>query len=164
MEYQIYTSTCEGDTFQLGVDMASTLLPGDTVAFYGDLGSGKTEFIKGICTGLNVEDLIASPTFTIVNEYAGANDIGENIPVYHIDLYRIESVEQLLEIGMEEMLAEPDAIKLIEWSEHGGEVLPGKRYEVRFATLEDEDCRRIEVKLRGNLPTLRSQTEQVFSG
>jgi tRNA threonylcarbamoyladenosine biosynthesis protein TsaE len=144
--------------------MASNLLPGDTVAFYGDLGSGKTEFVKGICTGLNVEDLVSSPTFTIVNHYDGANDVGGDIPVYHIDLYRIESVDELHEIGLEETLLQEDAIKLIEWSEHGVDVLPDKRYEVRFTTLDEENCRQIEVVIQDGVAPMFVHTEQVFSG
>ena len=145
MNYQLYTSTCEKDTFQLGVDLASDLRPGDTVAFYGDLGSGKTEFIKGICAGLNVEDLVSSPTFTIVNQYAGLNANEEEVPIYHIDLYRVETCKELEDIGLGETLADPSAIKLVEWSEHECGVLPHQRYVVRFTPLDEEDCRRIEV-------------------
>lgn len=145
MNYQLYTSTCEKDTFRLGVDLASDLRPGDIVAFYGDLGSGKTEFIKGICARLKVEDLVSSPTFTIVNQYTGVNDNDREVLIYHIDLYRIESEKELDDIGLCEILADSTAIKLIEWSEHEYGTLPNQRYEVRFAQLEEEDCRRIEV-------------------
>ncbi len=145
MNYQLYTSTCEKDTFRLGVDLASDLRPGDTVAFYGDLGSGKTEFIKGICARLRVEDLVSSPTFTIVNQYTGNDGGDRELPIYHIDLYRIESEKELDDIGMCEILADTEAIKLIEWSEHEFGTLPHRRYEVRFAQLDEEDCRRIEV-------------------
>lgn len=145
MNYQLYTSTCEKDTFQLGVDLASDLRPGDTVAFYGDLGSGKTEFIKGICEGLNVEDLVSSPTFTIINQYTGVRADETEIPVYHIDLYRIETEKELEDIGIGEILADPNSIKLVEWSEHECGTLPLQRYVVRFTPLDEEDCRRIEV-------------------
>lgn len=145
MNYQLYTSTCEKDTFRLGVDLASDLRPGDTVAFYGDLGSGKTEFIKGICARLRVEDLVSSPTFTIVNQYMGNGEGDREQPIYHIDLYRIESEKELDDIGLCEILADTEAIKLIEWSEHEFGTLPNRRYEVRFAQLDEEDCRRIEV-------------------
>ena len=99
-----------------------------------------------------------------VNHYDGANDVGGDIPVYHIDLYRIESVDELHEIGLEETLLQQDAIKLIEWSEHAVGVLPDKRYEVRFTTLDEEDCRKIEVVLQDGVPAVLSHTEQVFSG
>lgn len=164
MEYQIYTSTCEDDTFQLGADLASHLLPGDTVAFYGDLGSGKTEFVKGICDGLNVKDLVSSPTFTIVNQYEGVNDGGGEVRLYHIDLYRIESADELQEIGLEELLLDSDAIKLIEWSEHGTGVLPTRRYEVRFSALDDENSRRIEVVQCTDVPAMVAHAEQLYSG
>ena len=146
MEPRIYTSLCEEETFRLGVDIASDLCPGDTVAFFGDLGAGKTQFIKGVCQGLNVEDLVSSPTFTIVNQYTGAQDNGEEVTIYHIDLYRIEEEKDLEEIGLPETLADPLSIKLIEWSEHGMGVLPEDRIDIRFTTLDDqEDCRQIEV-------------------
>ena len=85
MDTKIYTSLCEEDTLQLGRELALRLHPGDVVAMYGDLGSGKTEFIRGVCTALDVVDLISSPTFTIINEYTGrladghggAQDVGE---------------------------------------------------------------------------------------
>jgi len=165
MEYQIYTSTCEKDTFQLGVDLASELQPGDTVAFYGDLGSGKTEFIKGICSGLNVRDLVSSPTYTIVNQYAGARERGEYVKVYHIDLYRIESVRELYDIGLDETLAENDSVKLVEWAEHADGLLPENRIEIRFAPLADENSRKIEVdECRCGNSMVGSHAEGVYSG
>lgn len=146
MEPRIYTSLCEEETFRLGVDMASDLRPGDTVAFFGDLGAGKTQFIKGVCEGLKVEDLVSSPTFTIVNQYAGTQGNGEEITIYHIDLYRVEAEKDLEEIGLHETLSDPFGIKLVEWSEHGLTVLPEDRINIRFTALDDqEDCRQIEV-------------------
>ncbi|MCE2502823.1 MAG: tRNA (adenosine(37)-N6)-threonylcarbamoyltransferase complex ATPase subunit type 1 TsaE [Chlorobi bacterium] len=152
MEPRIYTSLCEEETFRLGLDMASDLCPGDTVALYGDLGAGKTQFIKGVCEGLNVGDLVSSPTFTIVNQYAGIQDDGQEITIYHIDLYRVESEKDLEEIGVHEVLADPLGIKLIEWSERGSKALPENRINIRFTPLDDqENCRQIEVRRSGVL-------------
>lgn len=165
MEYQIYTSTCEEDTYRLGVDLASELQPGDTVAFYGDLGSGKTEFIKGVCAGLNVRDLVSSPTYTIVNQYVGERERGEELNVYHIDLYRIETDRELYDIGLDETLAEHNAVKLIEWSEHADGILPPNRLEIRFEQLDDEDSRRIEVsECRYGREFVGAHAEGVYSG
>lgn len=163
MNYQLYTSTCEQDTFRLGVDLASDLRPGDTVAFYGDLGSGKTEFIKGICARLKVEDLVSSPTFTIVNQYTGTDSGLREIPIYHIDLYRIESEKELDDIGMCEVLADTHAIKLVEWSEHEFGTLPNTRYEIRFAQLDEEDYRRIEVLRVGEEALAMKEGERALS-
>ncbi|MCB0711850.1 MAG: tRNA (adenosine(37)-N6)-threonylcarbamoyltransferase complex ATPase subunit type 1 TsaE [Ignavibacteriae bacterium] len=152
MEPRIYTSMCEEETFRLGFDMASDLRSGDTVALYGDLGAGKTEFIKGVCEGLSVDEIVSSPTFTIVNQYAGKSSDGRGVIIYHIDLYRVESVDELEEIGLPETLADPLAIKLIEWSEHGTQILPMNRVDVRFTALEgEENCRKIEVQIVGLL-------------
>ncbi len=143
---------CESETFRLGLDMASDLRSGDTVALYGDLGAGKTEFIKGICEGLHVDEIVSSPTFTIINQYAGRSGDGKGITIYHIDLYRVESGEELEEIGLPETLADPLAVKLIEWSEHGSHILPPNRVDVRFTPLDDqENCRKIEVQIVGTL-------------
>ena len=82
-------STSEIDTYNIGKKIASNLSVGDIVAFYGDLGSGKTAMIKGICDFFDVDEIVVSPTFTIINRYEGKE---KNIPItiYHIDLYRIE--------------------------------------------------------------------------
>ena len=152
MEPRIYTSMSEEETFRLGLDMAADLRAGDTVALYGDLGAGKTEFIKGICEGLHVDEIVSSPTFTIINEYAGRSADGRGLMIHHIDLYRVESGEELEEIGLPETLADPTAIKLIEWSEHGRHILPPNRVDVRFTALDgQENCRKIEVQILGVL-------------
>ncbi|HPD33714.1 MAG TPA: tRNA (adenosine(37)-N6)-threonylcarbamoyltransferase complex ATPase subunit type 1 TsaE [Bacteroidota bacterium] len=111
-----FNSTSELDTYNIGKKLASFIAPGDIVAFYGDLGSGKTAMIKGICDYFDVDEIVVSPTFTIINKYEGKE---KNIPItiYHIDLYRIESDKELEEIGFSEYLEDPTAIKLIEWAD-----------------------------------------------
>jgi len=111
-----FNSTSELDTYNIGKKLASFIVPGDIVAFYGDLGSGKTAMIKGICDYFDVDEIVVSPTFTIINKYEGKE---KNIPItiYHIDLYRIESDKELQEIGFSEYLEDPTAIKLIEWAD-----------------------------------------------
>jgi tRNA threonylcarbamoyladenosine biosynthesis protein TsaE len=109
-------STSEIDTYNIGKKIASNLSVGDIVAFYGDLGSGKTAMIKGICDFFDVDEIVVSPTFTIINRYEGKE---KNIPItiYHIDLYRIENDKELQEIGFSEYLNDSNAIKLIEWAD-----------------------------------------------
>ena len=92
-----YTTNNEQETIVLGKKFAKELNLGDIVYLYGDLGSGKTEFIKGICEFFEVDDLVTSPTFTIMNKYMGELKNHE-IPIFHIDLYRIEKNNELNEI------------------------------------------------------------------
>jgi tRNA threonylcarbamoyladenosine biosynthesis protein TsaE len=145
MDIEVYSSTSEEETLRLGIEFSKRLVRGDVVAFYGELGAGKTEFIKGICEGLAVREIVSSPTFNIVNEYAGEDRGGRAITLYHIDLYRIESPAELVEIGMEETLQNPEAVKLIEWAEMAEALLPRERYDVKLTALDDENGRRIEV-------------------
>jgi tRNA threonylcarbamoyladenosine biosynthesis protein TsaE len=145
MDIEVYSSTSEEETFRLGIEFSKRIVPGDVVAFYGDLGAGKTEFIKGICEGLAVREIVSSPTFNIVNEYAGEDRNGRALTLFHIDLYRIESPSELVEIGMEETVNDPEAIKLIEWAEMAEKLLPRERYDVKLTALDDENARRIEV-------------------
>lgn len=93
------------------------------VALVGELGSGKTVFIKGVCRGLNVADEITSPTFTLIHEYVG------RVPVYHLDFYRIQSPGEMRELGCDEYFF-GEGICLIEWADKIMEHLPRKRIEV----------------------------------
>lgn len=145
MNIEVYTSFSEDDTSKLGVEFCERLLPGDTVACYGDLGAGKTEFIKGICDGLEVEEIVSSPTYTIVNQYSGEDRRGRMISLYHVDLYRLARPIELVEIGLDEILCDPKAIKLIEWAENACAMLPGSRYDIYFTSLDDENSRKIEI-------------------
>ncbi|MFQ5823136.1 MAG: tRNA (adenosine(37)-N6)-threonylcarbamoyltransferase complex ATPase subunit type 1 TsaE [bacterium] len=113
------------ETERLGEEFAYSLNPGDVVALIGELGSGKTVFIKGVCRGLNVEDDITSPTFTLIHEYNG------RVPVYHLDFYRIKKSDEIRELGYDEYLLD-EGICLIEWAERSIEHLPEKRFEIYF--------------------------------
>jgi tRNA threonylcarbamoyladenosine biosynthesis protein TsaE len=123
----------EQETIDLGASFAKTKLKlGDVVALIGELGSGKTRFIKGICSGLGVTEHVSSPSFTIVNEYA--SDIGK---IFHFDFYRIASPSELSEIGFDDYIYD-DGICLIEWADRVKDLLPSNRYDVLF-TLGDSD-------------------------
>lgn len=145
MDTEIYSSSSEEETFQLGERFSERLSPGDVVAFNGDLGAGKTEFIKGICEEMRVEEIVSSPAYTIVNQYAGESADGTPTTIYHIDLYRIEGLGELTELGFQEIMADPTAVKLIEWPHNAGAFLPTERWEVSLASLDDESARRIEI-------------------
>ena len=100
------------ETIQLGVNIGERLQPGDLVLLFGDLGSGKTTLTQGIARGLGVaeKEYVRSPSFTLINEYRG------RIPIFHIDLYRIESARQLENLGLEEILL-GEGISVVEWAE-----------------------------------------------
>jgi tRNA threonylcarbamoyladenosine biosynthesis protein TsaE len=121
---EIHTTQTERETAELGGALARRLRPGDTVALYGELGTGKTRFVQGVCTGLGVGEHVASPTFTIVNEYRTPA-----FKIYHFDLYRVNSAAELREVGFEEYTS-GDGICLIEWAEKAVPLLPAHRYDV----------------------------------
>ena len=100
------------ETLQLGKSLGSSLVPGDIILLNGDLGAGKTHLTQGICYGVGLDEgsYIRSPTFTLINEYHG------KLPIYHIDLYRIDSLEEIYSLGLEEILFN-QGITIIEWAE-----------------------------------------------
>jgi tRNA threonylcarbamoyladenosine biosynthesis protein TsaE len=125
------------ETRMLGRRLAPHLLSGDLVALYGNLGAGKTQLVKGICAGLGVpEDQVSSPTFTLVNEYNGSD-----FPIYHIDAYRIERIEEFFELGYEEYFY-GDGLCIIEWPEHVASLLPLEA--IRFMLRHTDAGRHIE--------------------
>jgi tRNA threonylcarbamoyladenosine biosynthesis protein TsaE len=136
-----FISHSEAQTRRLGARLGALLEPGDVVALVGDLGSGKTRWIQGVCEGLGVTDPVISPTFTLVNEYQG------RYPIYHIDLYRLTDVAETLTFGLEEYLA-GDGVSLIEWADRASAVLPESYLVVELYYLE-ETKRRIVLRPQG---------------
>lgn len=134
-----YISNSVKDTYAIAKDVLKKLSTGDIVLLCGDLGAGKTNFVKGIVSALNGNDNeVTSPTFTLVNEYfAGGKKI------YHFDLYRIEKQEELYNIGIEEYLYS-DAICFIEWPERAQSLF--SRAKVVSITKLDENQRKITFK------------------
>lgn len=102
-----------------GRALAARLQPGDVIAYTGDLGAGKTALTRGIAAGLGIEEPVLSPTYTIVNEYRSGR-----LPLFHFDLYRIGSEDELFEIGWEDYLAQ-GGVCAVEWSENVPELLNG---------------------------------------
>ena len=115
------------ETEDIGARLAETLKPGAVVAFTGDLGAGKTAFTRGLARGLGIPDRVTSPTFTIVNEYEGGR-----LPLFHFDMYRLGSADELFDIGWEDYLAR-GGVCAVEWSENIAEALePGTvRVDIR---------------------------------
>lgn len=129
----------EEDTRNLGHEIADALEPGDVVALIGDLGTGKTALTKYIAEGLGITEEINSPTFTIVKEYRSGR-----LPLYHFDVYRLGSGEELLDIGAEEML-EGDGVCVIEWADIVADVLPDDAFAVCLEYGENEGERTAEI-------------------
>ena len=130
-------------TQTLAAALAGLCGPGDLIVLAGDMGAGKTAFAQGFALGLGIADRVTSPTFTIVREYAGGR-----LALHHLDVYRLDQLREVLELGVSEMLDE-DAVMLVEW---GDAVLPalGDQYlEIRIAFGEGDDDRRLELAARG---------------
>ena len=124
-------------TKQLGRTLGEVLKKGDLIALTGELGSGKTTMIQGICKGLEVQEKVTSPTFVLITTYQG------RIPVYHFDLYRLEGKDEFLNLGYEEYFY-GEGVTLIEWSEKVREYLPAKRIEIHLHRLKENE-REIEI-------------------
>ncbi len=112
-----YRTGSEAETEALGEKLAQTLAPGTVIAFTGDLGAGKTAFTRGLARGLGIAERVTSPTFTIVNEYQGGR-----MPLFHFDMYRLGSAEELFDIGWEDYLRR-GGVCAVEWSEKVSEAL-----------------------------------------
>jgi len=109
------------------------------LALHGDLGSGKTCFVTGIARALQITEPITSPTFTIINEYAG------KMSLYHMDLYRISQPDELFSLGLEDYFS-GDGITVAEWAERAGDLLPQSTINITFEVLEKENSRRITIE------------------
>lgn len=115
MEY--YTAS-EQETERLGMTLGAQLRPGTVIAYEGDLGAGKTAFTRGLARGLGISEQVTSPTYTIVNEYEG------RLPLFHFDMYRLTSSEDLFDIGWEDYL-ERGGVIAVEWSSRVADALEG---------------------------------------
>ena len=93
-------------------------------AFNGDMGAGKTTFIKALCTAKGVNGTTASPTFSIINEYRYKNGDGQERTIYHLDLYRLKNLEEAVEAGVEDCLYHPSAVSFVEWPDVVTDILP----------------------------------------
>ena len=136
----VYRTENTAQTEALGQQLGRTLAPGSVVAFRGGLGMGKTAFTRGLARGLGCMGRVTSPTFTIVNEYRG------KIPLFHFDMYRLDSSDALFDIGWEDYL-DRGGICAVEWSEQVAEALPPDTVRVSIARCPDhEDWRSITIE------------------
>lgn len=133
---EIWTQSPE-ETEQVGAALAARLQPGQVVAFRGPLGAGKTAFTRGLARGLGVAGPVTSPTYTIVNEYTGGR-----MPLFHFDMYRLRSEDDLFDIGWEDYL-DRGGVCAVEWSERVEEALPEDAVTVSFARCPEEENWRV---------------------
>lgn len=139
MEFR--TETPE-ETEALGAQLGAQLPAGAVLAYTGDLGAGKTAFTRGLAKGLGISERVTSPTYTIVNEYEGGR-----LPLFHFDLYRLESEEELFEIGWEDYLAR-GGVCAVEWSENVRDAL-GETITVHIARGATDNQRSITIEGEG---------------
>ena len=125
-----YISESEYETEKIGEDFAKSLPGGTVVAMYGDLGAGKTAFVRGMAKGLGLDCRVSSPTFTIVNEYLGEREL------IHFDMYRLSDADELFDIGWEDYLNR-GAVCAVEWSEKVEDAFFGDEIVVRIEKLGD---------------------------
>ena len=136
---QITTHSAD-ETQALGQRLAKRLLPGDVIAYFGDLGAGKTALTRGIAQGLGVKDLVTSPTYTIVNEF-----LTGRIPLFHFDMYRLGSSDELFDIGWEDYLAR-GGVCAVEWSENVEDALRDAIHITIEKDPLEPDTRRITIE------------------
>lgn len=134
---ELFSNSAE-DTINIGKKIGSSLTKGTVIAFKGTLAAGKTTLTKGIAEALEIDEVITSPTFTLVSEYEG------KLPLYHFDVYRLDTVEDFLNIGSEEMMY-GDGVCAIEWSEKIESALPKDAIIIEIEILTPE-TRKITIK------------------
>ena len=137
-----FTAETAEATRELGARLGRAARPGDVLALYGDLGAGKTCFVQGVAAGLGVSEPVTSPTFILIAEYAG------RLPLYHVDLYRTGSLEEIAALGLEELF-DGDGVTVVEWAEKAEPILPPRAVRVRIHGVGDEPR---EVEIEGLRP------------
>ncbi|MFZ7111943.1 MAG: tRNA (adenosine(37)-N6)-threonylcarbamoyltransferase complex ATPase subunit type 1 TsaE [Desulfatiglandales bacterium] len=140
-KHLLYLSTSDVETVEFGRRVASHLMAGDVLALVGELGSGKTWFTKGVALGLGVSPrmVVPSPTFALINEYEG------RFPLYHMDVYRLQSISEFISAGLEEYLYSK-GVAVMEWADRWPEILPEGTLTISFAFVDEH---RREITLSG---------------
>jgi tRNA threonylcarbamoyladenosine biosynthesis protein TsaE len=145
------------DTRVLASELAALARPGDLILLAGDLGAGKTSFVQGFGRALGVEEPITSPTFVLVRTYEGL------MPVTHVDVYRLEHLQELVDLGIAELL-DQGGVTLIEWGDAVVAALPSDFLEIRLELGDGDDERLLRLRPVGTwsarLPTLRSALDR----
>lgn len=131
MNKKFFISKNKEQTMNLAKDLALQLKGGETICLNGDLGAGKTVFVKGLAKGLGIKELITSPTFVLVKEFNT-----NNLKLYHIDCYRLESSQDLLSLGFQEWLKNGNII-VIEWADNVRDILPKNCINIKFEIINE---------------------------
>ncbi len=151
---KVFITNNSEETQNLGKEFASKLKGGEIIALYGNLGSGKTTFVQGLAMGLEIKRRIISPTFIIIRSYeiklkaqkAKVKTTTQNSKFfYHIDLYRVETPDDIKGLGMDEIIGNSNNIIVVEWAEKMKDFLPKKRIDIYFEYL-DENKRKITMR------------------
>ncbi len=136
-------TTSVDDTRALAAEIASLSAPGDLIVLAGDLGTGKTAFAQGFARGLGVEEPVTSPAFILVRTYDGGR-----LPLVHLDVYRLETMQEMVDLGIAELL-DDGGVTLIEWGDAVTPVLPADFLEVRLEATDVPDDRLLSVRSVG---------------
>ncbi|HEY4282368.1 MAG TPA: tRNA (adenosine(37)-N6)-threonylcarbamoyltransferase complex ATPase subunit type 1 TsaE [Chthoniobacterales bacterium] len=134
-----FISNSPAETEALGRQFAGEIAPGSVVALEGELGAGKTQFTRGIVTGLGSDAAVTSPTFTIVHEYDGGR-----LPIFHFDFFRLENRERLIQLGLDDYLF-GDGVCIVEWADRFADVIPEQARWIYFE-MESPERRKIEIR------------------
>lgn len=126
-----YITHSAQETVDLGEKIGSLLKSGDVIAMTGTLAAGKTTITKGIAKALGITDVVTSPTFCLISEYEGTK-----MPLYHMDVYRLDGPEDFINLGVEDML-DGDGVCIVEWSEKVSSELPKRTIKIEITPLED---------------------------
>ncbi|HVL82395.1 MAG TPA: tRNA (adenosine(37)-N6)-threonylcarbamoyltransferase complex ATPase subunit type 1 TsaE [Actinomycetota bacterium] len=124
------------ETRSLGHELGQLVLPGEVLLLTGGLGTGKTTFIQGLARGLGVDTRATSPSFTLMRVYEG------RYPLLHVDLYRCDTLHEIADLGLEQMM-EPPWVSVFEWGEKAGPLIPTDHLEVEFAWDQTDDDTRV---------------------
>lgn len=127
-----YVSKSESDTYKIAAEFAATLNGGEIVLLSGELGAGKTAFVKGLAAALGITDEVTSPTFTLMNVYRGA------LTLYHFDVYRLHNGEEAYAAGLTEFFGEAGSVSCIEWWENVADAIVGDTIKITINYLENE--------------------------
>ncbi len=144
-------SADEATTKAIGAALAGLLDPGDVVGLAGDLGAGKTRLVQGAAAALGVDDPVLSPTFMLLREYDG------DLPVHHVDAYRLAGPVELEDLGLDEVLA-ADAVAFVEWADRVAAALPESWLEL-VLHIRDDDTREVDVRPHG--PAWAARAEEL---
>ena len=136
MKTRKFVSHSALDTQRFAEKLAATLNGGETILLMGEMGAGKTHFVKGLAKGLGIDEVITSPTFALHNSYQG------RLTLNHFDFYRIEDSEEVAILGLDEFFYDKHAVAAIEWSENIKDLLPKQRVSVTIDKI-DENTRKI---------------------